>query len=147
MTRVTWLTVLVGICCAGCNTRQPMSPSTATVASEPAKETRIKLLFFPSMTMEEIKERTAQIDAKAIVTATQMYYLSSGEMPTSIEQLTKGFEGRPPYLTPEDTRDPWGQPYNLEIVEGDILAYTMHNGKRIGSPVHPTPSKPIDSRK
>lgn len=64
---------------------------------------------------EEAKVKRAKIDAETLSGAVETFKLNNGDYPQSIDQLAQpqGVNATP--LCPiEKTRDPWGQPYQLD---------------------------------
>jgi hypothetical protein len=92
------------------------SPSTPGTAGEQSEESRKR---------EAEREARAKIDVRQIAEQAKIYRLNNDVFPTDVAMLTrKQPEGGAPLMPPERAQDPWGKPYQIAEVDGDVVVST-----------------------
>ena len=80
---------------------------------------------------EGAKVTNAKTGVRSIAAKASSYYLDTGSIPTSIDDLVtkpgSAANWKGPYITPDQSKDPWGTPYVLkspgEHSEMDVMSY------------------------
>ena len=98
------------------------------------------------LSLTEAYERKIQLDLRVIIRAAQQWYLLTGEMPETVEQLTKGDDKLGVEAILDDVpEDPWGKPYTFELRNARPVASCLGKDGEVGGEgpdadlVHPTP--------
>ena len=94
------------------------------------------VIYFYFATPDARKVR-ARVAVKTLAQKVALYKVDNGKFPDDIKELTEPrSDGSLPYLPAESAIDPWGQPYQLEVDNGDrATVFTSYRGERISAEV------------
>jgi competence protein ComGC len=77
---------------------------------------------------EDARITRARVEVKTLAERARTYVVHNDRQPASIDDLVEAG------LVPaEKAKDPWGQPYQMEMGEEEVIVFTTHNGVKISN--------------